>query len=265
MATQRAFCGNCGAPLAPGATFCGRCGAPVGAPVQAVAPAGYAAYPGYAYPRSAPRPSRIGRDHTTQIAVAMGLVFLLIIGAVIVSVIAITNNPGHHTACTQNCGPKIATALPEQATYTSTAYGFQVDYDVAWTVQNKTADGVQISTDNGAVAVIGQKSSQPLDQTINGFVSSLPSATYQDITPVMDVKGAHLGDVNGLGTIYSANFISSNSTAIKVRFAVIAATRNGVTVLMFAINPADTKDFPSGIPEGQRFDYMCTEFRWGSS
>jgi hypothetical protein len=32
---------------------------------------------------------------------------------------------------------------------------------------------------------------------------------------------------------------------------------------MFALNEADTKDFPSGIPEGQKFDYMATTFRWG--
>jgi hypothetical protein len=264
MVTPRTFCGNCGAALAPEATFCGRCGTPVTAPLQAVtAPAGYPAYPPYAYPRAAPRPGRIGGDHTAQIAVAMGLVFLLIIGAVVVSLIALNNgNTGGHVPCTQNCGPKIATALPASATFTSSAYSFQVDYDAGWTVQNKTAAGIELSTDDGAVAVVGQKASQPLDQVINSFVGGLPSATYQDVTPVMDVKGAHLGDQNGMGTIYSANFIGSNASAVKVRFAVIAAAKNGVTVLLFGINAADTKDFPSGIPEGQKFDYMCTEFRW---
>ncbi len=266
---QRAFCGNCGAPLAPGATFCGNCGTPVAAPVQAAAaPSGYPAYPAYpayAYPRAQPAPRRIGRDHTTQIAVAMGLVFLLILGAVIVSLVALTNNTGSHSVCTQNCGPKIGTALPEQATYTSSQFGFQVDYDASWTVQSKTAAGVQISTDNGGVVVMGRRAGTPLDQVISGFASGLPSATYQDVTAVGDIKGAHLGDQNGAGTLYSANFIDSSSNAIKVRFALIAATKNGVTVLMFAINQADTKDFPSGIPEGQRFDYMCAEFRWASS
>jgi zinc ribbon protein len=262
---QRAFCGNCGAPLAPGAPFCGRCGTPVPVPAQvaAVAP-GYPAYPAYAYPRAQPAPGRIGRNHTTQIAVAMGLVFLLILGGVIVSLVALTNNTGSHSACIKNCGPKIGTALPEQATYTSSQFGFQVDYDASWTVQKKTGASVQISTDNGGVVVMGQRASTPLGQVISGFARGLPSASYQDVTAVGDVKGAHLGDQNGLGTIYSANFIDSNSNAIKVRFAVIAATKNGVTVLMFAINPADTKNFPSGIPEGQRFDYMCAEFRWAS-
>jgi hypothetical protein len=266
MAVQGSFCWNCGAPMAPGATFCGRCGAPVTSPAAAGATPAYAAYPAYpayAYPRAQPAPGRISRDHTTQIAVAMGLIALLILATVIVSIIAISNNAGKHVTCTQNCGPKSVTPLPEQATYKSSQYGFEVDYDKNWTVQNTTAVAIQLSTEAGAVAVMGQPSEKPLDQVINTFVTALPSATYQDVTPVMEVKGAHLGEANGVGAIYSANFIGSNSTAIKVRFAVIAASKNNVTVLMFAINQADVKDFPSGMPEGQKFDYMCTEFIWG--
>ncbi len=267
MAAQVAFCGNCGAALAPGATFCGRCGAPVeqaaARPVAAAAPAAYAAYPAYAYPQAQPAPGRIARSHTTQIAVAMSLVFLLILGAAIFSAAALLNNTGTHTPCTQNCGPKLGTALQESATYTSSTYGFQVDYDASWSVESKTGDTVQISTQAGGVAIMGQKAGQPLDQVIDAFVGNLPSATYQDVTVVGDIKGAHLGDQNGAGNIYSANFISSGSSAVKVRFAVIAASKSGVTVVMFAINEADTQNFASGLPEGQQFDYMCTEFRWG--
>ena len=269
MAAQAAFCGNCGAPLAPGATFCGRCGAPVaGRPVQAAvappAPAYPQQYPAYAYPSAQPAQGRLVRSHTTQIAVAMGLVFLLIIGAALVSVVALLNNTGSHTPCTQNCGPKTGTALPDTATYTSSTYGFEVDYDAAWTVQSKNGSELELSTDAGGAAVVGQKAGAPLDQVINDFVDKLPSATYQDVKPVTDIKGAHLGDQNGSGVIFSANFVDSNGSAVKVRFAVIAATKGGVTVLLFGINEADTKDFASGIPEGQKFDYMCTEFRWAS-
>ena len=268
MAAQVSFCGACGAPLAAGATYCGRCGTPVVAQPQAVAyaspPAAYPAYPAYAYPQAQPAPGRISRDHTTQIAVAMGLVFVLILGAVVVSAVALVNNTGKHSVCTQNCGPKTGTALPAEATFTSTTYGFQVDYDASWTVQNKSGDTLQLGTDAGGVAVMGQRATQPLDQVISTFVDGLPSATYQDVQQISDLKGAHLGDQNGVGAIYSANFINSNASAVKVRFAVIAASKNGVTVLMFALNQADTQNFPSGIPEGQKFDYMCTTFRWGS-
>jgi hypothetical protein len=77
------------------------------------------------------------------------------------------------------------------------------------------------------------------------------------------VKGAHIGDQDGLGAIYSANRVGSGATSTKVRFAVIAATHGDVSVVIFAVDPADTENYASGIPEGQEFDYLCQEFRWG--
>ena len=64
--------------------------------------------------------------------------------------------------------------------------------------------------------------------------------------------------------MYSANLLGSNSTSAQVRFAVIIATRGGVTVVIFAADPADPKNSPHGIPEAQSFDYMCSEFRWAT-
>jgi hypothetical protein len=83
------------------------------------------------------------------------------------------------------------------------------------------------------------------------------------VTKVSDLKGAHIGEQDGLGAIYSANLVGSGATSTKVRFAVIAATRGDVSVVIFAADPADTKNFDNGIPEGQEFDYLCQEFRWG--
>jgi hypothetical protein len=67
---------------------------------------------------------------------------------------------------------------------------------------------------------------------------------------------------DGVGAVYSANLVGSSQQATPVRFAVIAATRNGVTVVVFAVNPSDPKNSPHGMPEGQQFDYLCTEFMW---
>jgi hypothetical protein len=36
-----------------------------------------------------------------------------------------------------------------------------------------------------------------------------------------------------------------------------------VTVVVFAVDPADPKNSPNGMPEGQAFDYLCTEIVWG--
>jgi len=120
-----------------------------------------------------------------------------------------------------------------------------------------------LATQIGSVTLVGSKGSEPLDQVILGVVNALPSATWQSVTRVGDLKGAHLAEQSGLGAVYSANLVGSNSTAAKVRFAVIAASRGGVTVVMFAVDPADPQHFANGMAEGQLFDYMCTVFRWG--
>ena len=256
MAAQARFCGTCGTPLAPGATFCGRCGAPVAATPIPI-------YQGYAYPQAPPRAGRIGGDRTTQIAVAIGLLSVLVVVTVAVSALAIRSGEGSHHNCTSNCNPKIVTPLPASATYTSSEFKYSVDYSKGWTVESQDSAGIVLVTHIGSVSVAGSRGSQPLDQVILGVVGALPSAKWQSVTRVSDLKGAHLAEQSGLGAVYSANLVGSNSTAVKVRFAVIAASKNGVTVVMFAVDPADPQHFANGMAEGQLFDYMCTVFRWG--
>lgn len=248
------YCGRCGAPVAPGATFCGRCGTPV------AAQAAVAARPMYQYPQARPgtRPYRLG-----PALIAGGLVLILIVVAAVVGVIATSQLAGgSHSTCTSNCSPKLITPLPEEATYHSTAYHFTVNYFSGFTVRSQNASGIELGTHLGTVTVTGASGGQA-DQALQSTVSGLPSATFQNVTLVGNLKGAHLGDQDGVGAVYSANLFGSSQTVTKIRFAVIAATRGGVTVTMFAVNPADPKNFPNGMPEGQLFDYMCTEFAWG--
>jgi len=254
MAAQ--FCGRCGAPLAPGAAFCGVCRTPV-------APVSVAAYQQYVYPYAQPQASRIGGARTTQIAVAAGLVAILVIVAIGAAALAYRAVSGSHTPCTANCSPKVITPLAAAETYRSTAFRYEVDYSENWTIRSQDANGVTLGTKLGLVSVQGMKAGPSSDQVIQGVVSALPSATWQSVTLVSNLRGAHLGDVDGLGQVYSANLIGSNSKAAAVRFVVITATKGSVTVVVFAVDPADTTHFAHGMPEGVLFDYMCTVFRWG--
>ena len=242
-----------------GASFCGRCGAPQGAPV--------AAAPVYSYPIAPRVPYRTARQwRGSQVAVAGGLLAILAIVTAAVSIFAVSHAlGGTHPPCTVNCAPKFVTPLPESATFHSSAFGFQVDYNSLWTVRSQDANGISLGTRLGLVTVVGTKGGQPLTQVLQSTVSALPTAQWQDVTQVSDLKGAHMGDQDGIGAVYSANLIGANSTSAQVRFAVIAATRGGVTVVFFAVDPADPKNSPNGIPEGQSFDYMCSEFRWAGS
>ncbi len=240
-----------------GAPFCGRCGAPQVAQAAAAAPV-------YSYPMAPHATFPTARQwRSSQVAVAGGLLAILAIVTVAVSTFAVSHIiGGNHSTCTVNCAPKFVTPLPESATYRSATYKFEVDYSSAWTVRSEDATRISLGTKIGLLQVVGMNGGQPLSQVLQSTVSALPTAQWQDVAQVSDLKGAHIGDQDGIGAVYSANLIGTNSTSAQVRFAVIVATRAGVTVVVFAADPADPKNSPNGMPEGQSFDYMCTEFRW---
>jgi len=259
VATPLRFCGHCGAQVPFGATFCGRCGAPQ--PPQAVA-----APPAYSYPlapqAAIARPRRYG---SSQIAIAGGLLAILAVVTVAFTTFAVSRViGGSHSTCTVNCAPRFVTPLTDGATYRSSAYHYEVDYSSAWTVRSQDATGISLGTRIGLLEVVGTRASRQLTDVLQSTVSSLPTAQWQDVVQVSDLKGAHIGDQDGIGAVYSANLIGAGSTAAKVRFAVIVATHAGVTVVIFAADPSDPKNSPHGVPEAQDFDYLCSEFRWGA-
>src|ERR1700681_1207710 len=260
MAAQVRYCGRCGAPVPFGATFCGGCGAPQAAAVAAASPV-------YSYPIAPRAPHGTGRHWTgSQVAVSGVVLAILAIVTVAISIFAVSHAlGGTHNTCTQNCAPKFVTPLPESATFHSSAFGFEVDYNSGWTGRSQDANGIALGTKLGLVTVVGTKGGQPLTQVLQSTVSALPTAQWQDVAQVSDLKGAQVGGQDGIGAVYSANLIGTNSPSAQVRFAVIVAARGGVTVVFFAADPADTKNSPNGIPEGQSFDYMCSEFRWAGS
>jgi hypothetical protein len=223
-----------------------------------------AAPPVYNYPP----PPRVTYPTARQfklspVMIAGGLVVILVVVAIVIGTFAAAQfAAGSHAACTVNCSPKFVTPLPEESTFRSSSYKFQVNYSSAWTVRAQDAAGITLGTAVGSVQVTGMKGGQP-DQVLQSTVAALPTSKWQSVTLVSTLKGAHIGDQDGVGAVYSANLVGASQTAAKVRFAVIVATRGGVTVVAFAVDPADPKSSPNGMPEGQQFDYLCTEFVWG--
>jgi hypothetical protein len=214
----------------------------------------------YSYPSAHPaRPYRLA-----PALIAGAFVLILILVAVAVGgLAALQYASGGHSTCTSNCSPKFITPLAEEASWRSSAYKFQVNYSSTWTIRSQDANGVVLGTKLGYVSVAGSSGSNT-DQVLQATVAALPSSQFQDVTAISPLRGAHIGNQDGVGEIYSASFVGSSQTAAKVRFAVIVASQHNVTVAVFALNPSDVKDYPNGMPEGQAFDYLCTEFVWGS-
>lgn len=271
MAIQTLYCGRCGVPLLPGAVFCGRCGAPqlaaAGVPGVAPAVATPPAAPPAAYGYRIAQPGAFpgtGRVKVPQVMVVGAVLLILAVAVVAVTTFAVSRVIGTHPTCTANCGPQLVAPLPEANTYHSTAFGYQVDYNSSWKVRSQDANGVSLGTGEGVFTVVGSRSAQSLGQLIDSTAAALPSSKWQSVVRVSDLKGAHIGEQEGRGAIYSANLVGPGATATKVRFAVIAAVRGGVAVVIFAVDPEDTKGFANGMPEGWEFDYLCQEFRWAS-
>jgi hypothetical protein len=224
----------------------------------------YAAPRAYSY-APAPRttyPSP-GQPKLAPAFIAGGLIIILVVVAAAVGLITVARfTGGQHGTCTSNCAPKSVTPLPEQASYRSSRYGFQVNYSSRWTVRDQGPASITLGTHLGMVQVTGSTGQSP-EQAVQSTITSLPSSQWQDVTRLNVLRGAHLGEVDGVGTMYSANLVGASQTAAKVRIAVIAASKGGVTVVVFAANPADPKGSPNGFPEGELIDYMCAEFAWG--
>jgi hypothetical protein len=195
--------------------------------------------------------------------IAGGLLAALAMVTVVISAFAVSHlTGGSLSTCTANCAPKIVTPLPDAATYRSSAFNYRVSYNASWTVRAQDANGVTLGTRIGSVQVVGSKGGSA-GQALQSTVAALPTGTWQNVVLVGSVKGTHIGDQDGVGSLYAANLIGAGGAAVKVRFAVIAATRAGTTVVILAVNPVDLKSSPSGMPEAPDFDYLCTEFVWG--
>jgi hypothetical protein len=259
--TATRFCGRCGSPAAAGAPFCGRCGAPL-----APAPP-----PVYAYPPAShglPSASRGKLGQLGLLAFGGGaLAVLVIAGALIVR--SIGNAP---PKCQFTCTVPRGVPLAETHTYSSSQFGFQVDYPGSLTVGRTDPDAVAFREADPAgsgaeiaeITVTGVVAGKSADQLVNDAIAALASSRLQSVQQqALTINGAHVGGQLGVGRIYDANLFGQGQPTRHVRVAVIAATRGGNAVVVTAIENANTASRDrSGILDPATIDYMMSEFRW---
>jgi len=215
--------------------------------------------PWYPYRSAPPReasPSRLG-----------GLRFLLVLlavialGAVLVTLVAALLTPSPTMPCTQHCGPTQGVPVPQPARYHSGDFGFDVAYTDPWKIVQQDRRSVLFQTSTGQFLVYGQSAGKSEQQLVEDAVGALPDSMFQSVTPSNSIRGAHVGYQNGAGVVYSATFLPEGGRAVRARIAVVAATRNGVSVTTVGIDPL-VPQAPNGIPESSQFDAALSQFQW---
>jgi hypothetical protein len=225
--------------------------------------AGYQ-YPAYPQNYYAPAPAR-PKSSATRGCLILGSVVLgiVLLGAVVLTVVAIALTTPVKPTCTVHCGPTTAQVEAGPNTYRNPNFKYEVDYPSTWKLASSDSSGATFETRlKGIFVVASEKAGRQETDLVQAMVDNLPSTYWQSIQPIGPIRGAHIGFQSGTGQYFSANFQPKGGQAVKVRIAVIASTKNGVSVAVMGIDPADTKNFPSGIPEGSTMDYILSQFRW---
>jgi hypothetical protein len=215
--------------------------------------------PLYPYRSASPHevtPPRLGRWRFLTV-----LLVMIVLGAVVVTVLSAVLTPPEAVPCTQRCGPTSGVAVPQPSRYHSSDFGFDLPYTDLWKIVQQDRRSVLFQTVAGQFMVSGQNAGKSDQQLVQEAIGNLPDSQFQSITPVSSIRGAHVGYQDGTGVIFSATFLPQGGRALRARVAVVAATKNRVSVTVVGIDPWAPKA-PNGIPESPQFDAALSEFQW---
>lgn len=199
---------------------------------------------------------------------AASVVAIGVLAAVVTSLF----HQGPKKQCVVNCPPPVARAegadflSPAERAYHSPA-GFDVRYPSSWAAHGLGRGGISLDTDDGGFFEVRPAVGASPAQLIVDRVRALDPQTFPDLKPLGTIRGAHVGGVSGVGTLYGGTMVpgGGGGSAERVRFAIIAAQRNGLAVVVTAADWYDqsvTGRFPTGMPGAQSLDYALIEFRW---
>jgi len=237
-ASAGVYCGSCGTKNPPGTRFCGSCGRPlvVGGAAPATAPARY----GLA---TAPR-LLSGRIWIWLLGGGTAL-FLIVVMASLAVLLSPTPQP-----CPEPCKtpPSTSPALPPPMQYTSTAYGYSLEYYAAPTVQDSKAIRWVF---NGTWSY--SFTAEPAQgRSAQKVAEQIKQSQFSDAAFVFQIPAAGLGYNPGYGAVYDLTISGGTGQTAHARLLVIVSVKKGLAVEMVALgpyvqqtgghpNPADTK------------------------
>lgn len=202
----------------------------------------------------------------------LGALRLLVIAAsalaalvVLLTVVAVLVRPVAQT-CGLHCGPRVGRRLLSPTAYTNQKWGFTVEYDGnAQSIGSQDADSVSLQSSNGDGEVdFSVASGSDVDRANQDALSSLPSSQFQDVQSIGPVRGAEIGFVPGQGNAYSAQFVTSDGSAVPVGVVIFSASSGDITITVVAFSQQsnDVANAPYGLDMGQLFDYPVSNTIW---
>jgi len=183
--------------------------------------------------------------------------------AVVITTVVVQTRP-RVLVCRLTCGPQVGTGSLGPTAYTSSAFGYRVEYDSSiLTVGRRDASGIELDT-GGSSLVFSAREGSDLNGAVRAIVLGLDTNVLQGIQDLGIVQGAEIGLVEGEGSYYSANYVPpGGGQGYPVTIVAMACTERGLTITALAVAPADqtsVTSFPQNV--AQVFDQAITETTW---
>jgi len=182
------------------------------------------------------------------------------------------SHEGPKQQCVLNCPPPTAHATgtdfasPDERGFQSTA-GFVVRYPTSWKRHSGGSGAVSFDTDDGGFFEVVTGPAADLAQLVVDRVHRFNPQTFPDLKALGPIRGAHIGGVSGVGTLYGGTMVpgSGGGSADRVRFAIIAARRGPLALVVTAGDWYDrnvTNQIATGMPAAPALDYALAQIRW---
>jgi hypothetical protein len=180
---------------------------------------------------------------------------------------------GPQRQCVLNCPPPAAHAAgdtdfasPEERSFRGPA-GFVLRYPTSWKPHAGTAS---FDTRDGGFFEVRTGTGADLARLVADRLRALNPQTFPDLKAIGPIRGAHIGGVGGVGTLYGGTMVpgAGGGSAERVRFAIIAARRGNLALVVTAGDWYDrsvTGSIPTGMPEAPEIDYALAQLRWPGS
>jgi hypothetical protein len=213
-------------------------------------------------------PASIRPHRTNSAAFLIGAAGLVVLVGLLAALVTWAFHPTPVAPCTADCPPPqsvqalaAAAQLPEQYTYTSSAYGYHVDFASPWKVQSSSAMSALFDARGGIFEVQGTTSSESPVQLIQSVAGTFQGSQLPNLADVGPLHGAHIGTQEGVGEIYGGTYFppSGGGKSLPVRIAIIVATRGNLTIIATAFAEYDPQH---DLMFADDMDYALTEFRW---